>query len=158
MFFIYCSNRQEAFEKEQELLDFYFNDSNCLNLASTAKIPSISEKGRLKLSEYAKRQHKEQRFGSEKVVKWNKSERSRKIKSESAKKQRENVEYVKWLYERVSLTRAKEYNVWLVSPKGEKVFLHKNLSEFCRVNELNKANLGRVLCGKSKSHKEWRLL
>jgi len=157
-FFIYCSNRQEAFEKEQELLDFHYKDTNCLNLSSIAIVPSMSESGLSKLKECAKKQHKEKRFGHEKVIEWNKSERARKIKSESAKKQRENPEYVKWLYERVSLIRAKEYNIWLVNPEGEKVILQRNLSEFCKMHGLDKANLGRVLCGKANSHKGWRLL
>jgi len=157
-FFIYTNGREEAYRKEQELLDFFYQDPHCMNLSSDAIRVSHSQSGIETLSRLAKQQHIVGNFGYEKVVEWNKSERSRKMKSESAKKQRENPEYVKWLYEQVSLAQAKEYNIWLVNSKKELVLLEKNLAQFCLSNGLDKGNLRKVLNGKNKSHKGWRLL
>lgn len=157
-FFIYCSSRQEAFEKEQELLDFHYKDTNCLNLSSIAIVPSISESGLSKLKECAKKQHKEKRFGHEKVIEWNKSERARKIRSESAKKQRENPEYVKQVEKTAPWTIAKEYNVWLIDPNDKEIFLSKGINQFSKLYGLDGSSLCKVISGKIKSYKGWRLL
>jgi len=56
--------------------------------------------------------------------------------------------------ENMQIAFQKEYV--LTSPEGENISI-KNLSEFCRVNNLHRPNMHYVISGKRNSHKGWKL-
>ena len=48
----------------------------------------------------------------------------------------------------------KEFTI--MSPEGD-IIKGKNVAEFCRENNLHSGEISKVLSGKAKSHKEWKL-
>ncbi len=55
-----------------------------------------------------------------------------------------------------AITRALSREWQFLDPSGNLVVIN-NLSEFCRLNNLDKGNMAKVYHGERKSHKKWRL-
>lgn len=157
IWFSYTNTREEALNKEQTLIDNHYNNNNCLNLSSSAFVPKHSEEGRKRLSIKAIKQHMRNGFNKEKIADYHRSEQGRLMHSKIAKKQRENPEYTKNLTNILKEKLKKYYDIYLINPNNEEVLIGYNLREFCRIHQLDRGNMLKVIKGIAKSHKGWRL-
>jgi predicted GIY-YIG superfamily endonuclease len=157
---VYCkyfNSRDEALLEEQKFITENYNHSLCLNLSTDARVPKHSVEGRKKLSHKAKQQHLTGAFNMNKVAEYHKSTEGRLMHSNVAKKQRENPQYTENLTKILKEKLKRFYNITVVDPDGREVIIGWNLREFCRKNSLDRGNFVKVLKGKQKTHKGWRL-
>ena len=143
--------------KEQELLDKFYNDPKCLNLSTSAHVPKHSIEGRERLRNKAIKQHMRNGFNKEKIAEFHKSEKGRKMHSDTAKKQRENPEYTKKLTNILREKLKKYYDICLIGPDNKEYIIGYNFREFCRNHNLDRGNMNKLIKGTNKSHKGWKI-
>ena len=102
----------------------------------------VTEDTRRKLSEA----HKGKACKEETKIKISIANKNREYKTSEYNKQRSRE-----VNERV-------YNLMLINPEGKEIFLHKNLAEFCKENDVNKSSLNKLINGKVKKNKKgWHI-